>query len=438
MRLQLLVFFLVTVIGVSYTGLNYVGLIKHQYTVYAMFPDSGGIFQNADVAYRGVHVGRVGKLHLTSDGVRVALHIQDDTRIPKDTTAAVRLRSAVGEQYVDLIPDVRKGPYLRDGAVIPRARTRLPARATTVLVNLDQLVDSVPDKKLVTVIDELDKAFKGTGPDLQRLIDSGNSLVEAAQRNSGPTIELLDHSETVLRTQRESAGDIKTFSRHLASLTDQLRESDTDVRHVLERGVPVSVQTTLLLDQLRPTLPILLGNLVTAGQIMRVRLPQLRMVLILYPMVVAGAFTVAPGDGTAHFGLVANVNAPPPCNKGYERVKHRYPQDTGPKRAPKNVYCKLPHDRQTDVRGTRNAPGPTGVPAGAQASQSTASTTSASTGATGQSGSPNRVLVARYDPATGQLIGPDDLPFTLGSVGGQQRVLGGDSWKWLLLGPLGH
>jgi hypothetical protein len=43
------------------------------------------------------------------------------------------------------------------------------------------------------------------------------------------------------------------------------------------------------------------------------------------------------------------------------------------------------------------------------------------------------VYVAGDDPATGQAIGPDGEPITIGSFGGQQRYLGKDSWTWLLV-----
>jgi phospholipid/cholesterol/gamma-HCH transport system substrate-binding protein len=44
--------------------------------------------------------------------------------------------------------------------------------------------------------------------------------------------------------------------------------------------------------------------------------------------------------------------------------------------------------------------------------------------------------VSGYDPATGLALGPDGRPLILGTTGGQQRVLGDQAWKSLLLGPL--
>ena len=102
-KLQLLAFAVVAVLGMSYLGFKYVGLdrlvLGSGYDVGADFRDSGGIFVNAEVTYRGVAVGRVTDMQLVDDGVRVTLSIDPDADpIPADTEAMVATRSAVGEQ----------------------------------------------------------------------------------------------------------------------------------------------------------------------------------------------------------------------------------------------------------------------------------------------------------------------------------------------------
>lgn len=172
-KAQLLAFATVTAIGVSYVGAEYTGLVDdvlgRGYTVRADFADSGGIFPGAEVTYRGVPVGRVGALRLTgSDGVSVALDIKDGApRIPADTLAVVANRSAVGEQYVDLQPRTSHGPYLLDGSAIPRGSTRVPLATTDLVLSLDGLVNSVGKDDLRITVDELGKAFSGTGPNLK-------------------------------------------------------------------------------------------------------------------------------------------------------------------------------------------------------------------------------------------------------------------------------
>ena len=43
----------------------------------AQFKDSGGIFAGAQVTYRGIPVGKVGKLSFKDDGVRATLDIEN-------------------------------------------------------------------------------------------------------------------------------------------------------------------------------------------------------------------------------------------------------------------------------------------------------------------------------------------------------------------------
>ena len=60
-RLQLIAFALVAVLGIGYVAIEYVGVgdaFTGRYTVYADFADAGGVFANAPVSYRGVPVGK--------------------------------------------------------------------------------------------------------------------------------------------------------------------------------------------------------------------------------------------------------------------------------------------------------------------------------------------------------------------------------------------
>ena len=107
LRTQLIVFCVIAALGIVYVGGKYVRLPSlfgiGQYQVYLDLPDTGGVFTNAAVNYRGTPVGRVGALDLTDDGVRVTLDLDSSAPdIPADTVAVIANRSAIGEQYVDL------------------------------------------------------------------------------------------------------------------------------------------------------------------------------------------------------------------------------------------------------------------------------------------------------------------------------------------------
>ena len=418
-KLQLMAFGVVTAVGVSYVGAQYTGLadrvLDRGYTVQAEFADSGGIFTGAEVTYRGVPVGRVGDLGLTGDGVSAALDIKDERRIPSDTLAVVATRSAVGEQYVDLQPRSGSGPYLRDGSTIARRDTRTPMPTTKLISSLDRLVGSVGKKELKTTVDELGDAFAGTGPELTRLVDSGNALVESASDSLPQTIALIEDSQQVLKTQSDKGSAIKSFSRDLSALTGQLKESDGDIRRLIDGGASAAPELNGLLKANRSAVPLLLGNLISGGQITKARLPGVEQALVTFPAAVAGSFTVLPGDGTAHFGLVVNADDPPSCRQGYD-TERRSPQETREREANTEARCTAPRGSKTSVRGAQNAP----------RGERTA----------GPGGAGKAAYLSPYDPATGIAGSPDGTPVEIGSTGGEQIVFGRESWQWLLVGPM--
>lgn len=363
-RVQLAVFAVVTLVATSVLSARYVGLTERVLgggpTVVADLAESGGIFVGAEVSYRGVQVGRVTDLTLGGDGVRVHARLNRGTEVPRATRAVVENRSAVGEQYLDLQPRSAGGPFLADGDVIARADTGTPLPVERLLLDVDRTVRSVPRDDLVTTVDELGTAFQGGGDDLGRLIDNGDLLTRAAIDALPETVALLRSGKTVLDTQRATSSQVTTFAANLARISETFRTSDPDLRVVLDRGSTASVQLEAVVRENRSSLATLFANLVTVGQVTSARVDGIDQLLITYPEVVAGGYTVVPGDGTAHFGAQL-TSSPPPCTRGYEGTQRTDPNRTsGLPALNAQARCTLPRGSASTVRGAQNAPGARG------------------------------------------------------------------------------
>ena len=441
-KLQLLVFLIISAVGLSYTGVRYAGLGKYfldqGYVVSADFVDSGGIFERAEVTYRGVTVGTVADLKLIEDGVRLDLRLQPGTRVPDDLRAVVRNRSAVGEQFVDLQPTRDGEPYLKQGSVIAMGDTDIPLQPSELIVNLDDFVTSIDTDDLGIVLDELGQAFDGNaGRSLQQIIDSGNTLTLAAQDALPETKALLRDGNTALETQIDVGDQFKSFNRDLALLTETLVTSDPDFRRLFANGTDSAREVTDLIKANRKAVPLLFDNFITLAQVQKVRLDGLQQILVTYPNVVAGGFTVVPGDGTSHFGLVDEPD-PPICEEGYETTEQRPPQDISKRKPNLKAFCAL-REGPSNVRGAQRAPYPagdspfpydkSGRPTSPQGSTATSSSRTPSFEG-------DTVVFGDHDPETGRVVTADGRRFTLGSSAGASRVLGADSWQWLMLGPL--
>jgi phospholipid/cholesterol/gamma-HCH transport system substrate-binding protein len=454
-KIQLAVFLVIALAALAVTGVNYVGLDKmifKPYKVKVYLAQTGNVFTNADVTYRGVTVGKVDGIKVARDGAVVTIAIeQQNNRIPKDLRAEVQKLSAVGEQYIDLLPRSSSPPFLKDGDVIPYANTSTPVDENTVLLHANDLVRTVPKGDLVTTVDELGKAFDGLGPDLQRVIDRGNEVVRTLQSDLPQTIRLIEEGRVVLNTQIDVGPQFKSFAHDIADVSDTLRSSDADLRHLLDSAASTAPELRALLNDLRPELPLFLGNLITLGQIQSARLPGLDQFLLLYPKVIDGAYaTLADPSKGANFGLVTDQY--PVCENGYLPKSEQKPAtdaDTQ-KQVRLDLGCKEPINSNIDIRGSRNAPRPEGDttdPALGGYDYGNASVPSTGYGnangaATPASGPgiapPSTAIVDRaaFDPGSGLVNGPDGTQYLLGSDGGQASVLGAESWKYLFLAPL--
>lgn len=315
-------FAVISIVGIVYVSLRYVGADSliglGPYVVKVELAESGGIFPNASVSYRGVEIGKVGDMRVTPQGLEVDLEIEKDSpAVPASATAVIANRSAVGEQYVDLRPPSNAGPYLEDGSIIPIERTHTPVPVDQLLADLNALATSVPLPELRTTVDELFKAFDRTGPDLQRLLDASNALIPDAIRHLPQTKQLLRDGRIVLGTQSQLGPQITSFSRDLRLFTAQLKADDPNLRHLVHSAPPAATEIEGLIRDVGPDLSRTLANLLTVTRIIQPRLAGVEQVLVTYPWLAAAAPAAVPGDGRVHFGLVLNLADPPYCTNGY-------------------------------------------------------------------------------------------------------------------------
>lgn len=361
-KAQLIAFVVIAVVSVTYALFRFtdVGQVfgANGYTVKLQLSQSGGIFTNAEVTYRGFNIGKVGPLRLTAQGLEADLNIEPDTpQVPSDLHAVVANRSAVGEQFVDLQPTGSGGPFLSNGSVIPVQNTKVPVPTEKLIGDLNGLATSVPTDSLRTVVDESYDAFRGTGQDLQVLMDTARDFTATARENLPQTVQLLDQGGKVLETQNDEAGSLKSFSEDLDKLSGTLKDSDSDIRHLIDTAPPLANQVSQLLAESGPGLGSLTANLLTTSNMLVTRLDGIEQGLVTYPVLSVGAQSVAPGDGTAHLGLALNIFDPPPCTKGYKSPdQYRTGTDLSPREPDTNAYCAEPKGSPIDVRGSQNAP----------------------------------------------------------------------------------
>ncbi len=367
-RIQLVVFAIVAVIFAAAMVFGYIrlpamfGIGRYQVTV--ELPRTAGVYPGGNVTYRGVEVGRIHDVRLTETGVAAVLSLKSGVAIPSDLDAQVHSQSAVGEQYITLLPRRDSAP-LRNGDVIPADRTSVPPDFDAVLDSVTTGLNAIPHDDLKTVVDESYTAVGGLGPELSRLVTGGGKLAAAARVNLGPLLTLIDKSKPILDAQNDSAESVQAWAARGASIGRQLKANNDAVVDLLQQGGPAAAEARQLLDRVQPTVPIIAANLASVAQVALTYQPGVEQLLVLLPqaaavaqaIVLANRDTEQPYRG-AYLSLNLSLNQPPPCTTGYlpaQQQRAAVLQDY-PDRPAGDLYCRVPQDSPLSVRGVRNIP----------------------------------------------------------------------------------
>lgn len=364
-RNQLIIFTIASIIGVGtmifvylqapvLLGIGRIGVIMQA-------PATGGLYQFSNVTYRGVEVGKVTNIRPTREGAEVTMSLKRSPRIPADLQANVRSVSAVGEQYVDLVPRTDGAPYLEDGATIAADDVSLPQAVGPMLDQMSSLVESIPTGKLGDLLDESFKALNGTGADLGALFDASGRLAADMNAAGEDTLGLIEDSRPLLDGQAEKADSIRLWAQSLAGITTAVADRDAEVRTILRTGPGAADEASQLLNQIKPTLPVLLANLTTIGQIGVTYNAAIEQLLVLLPPFLAATQSYGSSlqnpSGMALSEFTLTLGDPPACSVGFlPPSEWRSPDDMSDIDTPDGLYCKLPQDSPIGVRGARNFP----------------------------------------------------------------------------------
>ena len=369
-RIQLAVFGIISLVAAGVMTVGMLGLPSRLfgigiYEVTVNLPTSGGLYPNGNVTYRGTEVGRIKKVRLTPTGVAAVLSLNSDVGIPADLTAQVHSQTAVGEQYIELVPHSGSGPKLRNGDVIAESHTTLAPDINSLLTATNTGLQAIPHDNLRTVIDEASVAVGGLGPELSRLVKGTTSLTAQARSNLDSLTTLIDKSKPLLDTQIDTSDSIQAWAAHLATITGGLRQQDAAVKGILSNGPGALDQARQLFNRLQPTVPLLAANLASITQVAAVYQPNLEQILVLLPAAaeliqgsqMANRDTKQAYKGT-YLSFNLNLNLPPPCTTGYLPPNQaRSASETDyPDRPLGDMYCRVPQDSALNVRGARNLP----------------------------------------------------------------------------------
>ncbi|MBI3691570.1 MAG: MCE family protein [Mycolicibacterium aromaticivorans] len=473
MLIQLAVFLVIALTAIAVMGLHFLKLPAKwfgvgRYSVTMQLPETGGLYSTGNVTYRGVEVGRVQSVRLSDSGVDAVLSLKSGIDIPSDLHAEVHSQSAIGEQYVDLIPRDGTARPLKDGDVIPRADTSVPPDINALLDAANSGLQAIPRENLKTAIDEAYTAVGGLGPQLSDIVKGSTTLAIDARANLDPVINLIDNAKPVLDSQVQTSAAIQAWASHIATVTGELKANNDAAAGVIDQGglVATNEQARNLIERLKPTLPVIVANLASIGQVAVTYQNDIEQLLVLLPHAVSegqATFMANANTNQAYRGeylsFNLNVNLPPACTTGFlPAQQQRIPNLVDyPERPPGDLYCRTPQDSPFNVRGARNIPcetvpgkrAPTvklcesdqnyvplndgynwkGDPNATLSGQPVPDVPPG--GPPTDVPPPGLVAVSEYDPATGLYVGPNGREYTQSELA--QPAKQNSTWQSMLL-----
>jgi phospholipid/cholesterol/gamma-HCH transport system substrate-binding protein len=197
--------------------------LRGVYRISADLEDAAGLVPGNEVRVAGIKVGSVTNIRLVPGAARIEMEIARDIRIPKETKLEVKLKTLLGQKFIDLQiprsfttaasgggdPSAQTDGFLSDGDLIPKDQTRIPYEiyeaATEGTETLEQ-IDKGALRQLVSVLGKtVDVSKEEIGAALESLNDAGAVLA-----SKGPEIRrLLRSTQRVTGTLAAGGADIE-------------------------------------------------------------------------------------------------------------------------------------------------------------------------------------------------------------------------------------
>ncbi|MEA2478242.1 MAG: phospholipid/cholesterol/gamma-HCH transport system substrate-binding protein [Thermoleophilaceae bacterium] len=231
-------------------------LAPKQYEVQADFSEATQLSETADVRVAGVTVGRVRKALLHGDKTRVTMEIRPEyAPIPRDTRAILRLKTLLGETYIELTPGNRAGGPLPDNAVLPEKQVQ----STVELDEVQRALDGPTRKALQEFLRGLALSVENRGTDLNASL--GNLHAFAADTDD--LLAVLDTQHDAVRRLVADTGTVfAALGQRQGELQGLIRSGDRVLETTARRNADLADTVRILpttLRELRPTLVDLEG-----------------------------------------------------------------------------------------------------------------------------------------------------------------------------------
>lgn len=219
------------------------------YKVRVLFPTAASMGPGASVRIAGIQVGKVTSVERKGAAAVLTMKIgKAKTPLPEDTRAAIRLRTLVGENYVELLPG-RSKQTLANGGILPVSQTENYVEADEIL----SVLRGKTRERARDLIQGFGGGLDGQGvelngmlKDITGVVRAGDDVTAILAKNHQQVAGVVDQAGDVMREIGDRTASIKTLASSGRDTFQALADRDEAVKATLRQLPPTlrQVRTT--------------------------------------------------------------------------------------------------------------------------------------------------------------------------------------------------
>ena len=226
---------------------------------YAAFKEAGGLKANDEVRVAGVRVGKVEKVELDGDHVKVTFRIEDKAAFGQDTRADIKVKTLLGAMYLSLEP--AGSGQLAAGSEIPVDRTSSPYDVVKAFSGLAETSDRIDTDQLAAALTTLADLTRNTPEEFRSALDGVSRLSSDVAAKNTQINTLLGNLRNVADVLHARDQDIVGLMHDSDVLFRALVKRRQSVHRLLVSTSTLSTELTKLVRQSRADLAPALTHL---------------------------------------------------------------------------------------------------------------------------------------------------------------------------------
>ncbi|OKJ93511.1 ABC transporter substrate-binding protein [Streptomyces sp. CB03234] len=228
-------------------------------TYTADFTEAAGLDEGDEVRIAGVKVGEVTGIGLDGAKVKVGFEVDDTTWIGDSSTAAIAIKTLLGEKYLAIDP---LGAHAQNPAErIPASRTTSPYDVTQALTGLGDTIDAIDTRALAKSFEAISATFAHSPPDVRTAATGLSALSKSVSSRDAQLAELLKGSKQLTRTLAGKNSSFEALLEDGTLLLGELQARRDAIHQLLTGARNLGTQLSGLVQdnsrQLGPTLTAL-------------------------------------------------------------------------------------------------------------------------------------------------------------------------------------